>query len=258
MPTMDGDKHARDARDVRDASNGSDWTDSDCSDGDSSASDGSVAFGPRSFDDLLELLEALRRDSPRQPLAGMAFTVSPAQYLTLLQMDLPCDVGPSDYSCNILYYKSTTSVIHRVLVFFFAHFLQDQMKDLAKKHAILQQLLGSAFPFPVEVRDDNSAPTVDLTPDVAVHFPKHHTDLFRSPPLVVEVMYAHRFSLDKAEERYQQYFRAHDRSVKVVICLRLHYARGVNRAKKTAEKLDRSAVSVWRMDKDGNIHTVMR
>ncbi|KAK0654951.1 hypothetical protein B0T16DRAFT_298694, partial [Cercophora newfieldiana] len=109
-----------------------------------------------SFEDLVELLEELRHDSPREPLAGMAFTVLPAQYLRLLQMDLPCDVGASDYSANILYYKSKTSFIHRHLV---------------------------------------------------------------------------------------------------VVCLRLYYGRGVDRAKKTAEKLKHSAVSMWRMDKNGNIQT---
>jgi len=240
---MDGDEDTRDACDIRGASD---------------ASDASDAFGPGSFEDLVELLEELRHDSPREPLAGMAFTVSPAQYLTLLQMDLPCDVGASDYSCNILYYKSKTSFIHRLLVFFFARVLYDQMMNLSRKNITAKQLLGSAFPFPVEVRDDHGTPTVDLTPDVAVHFPKHDTDLFRSPPLVVEVMYAHQFSPDEAEKRYQQYFRAHDRGVKVVVCLCLYYGRGDDRAKKTAEKLEHSAVSMWRMDKNGSIQTVMR
>jgi hypothetical protein len=99
---MDDDVDTRDARD---------------------ASDASDVFGPRSFQDLVELLEELDHNSPREPLAGMAFTVSPAKYLTILQMDLPCDVGPSEYSCNILYYKSKTSFIHRFLVLFFARVL---------------------------------------------------------------------------------------------------------------------------------------
>ena len=70
-------------------------------------------FTPGSFQDLMELLEELDHDSPPGPLAGMAFFVSPAQYLTILQMELPCP-GPSDYSCSILYYKSRTSWIHRL------------------------------------------------------------------------------------------------------------------------------------------------
>ncbi|KAK5651084.1 hypothetical protein OQA88_13704 [Cercophora sp. LCS_1] len=43
---------------------------------------------------------------------------------------------------------------------------------------------------------------------------------------------------EQAEQRYQQYLHAKDRGVKVVICIRLYYARGVDRAKKTAEKLE--------------------
>jgi len=227
-------------------------------DDDEDARDASDIFGPSSFQDLVELLEELDHNSPREPLAGMAFTVSPAQYLTILQMDLPCDVGPSDYSCNVLFHKSKTSFIHRFLAFFFARALHDQMMNLSMKKATAKLLLGSAFPFPAEVRDNDDTPTVDLTPDVAVHFPKDSTDLFSSPPLVVEVMYAHRFSPEEAEKRYKQYFRANDRSVKVVVCLRLYYGRGVDHAKKTAEKLECSAVSMWRMDKNGNIQTVMR
>ncbi|KAK3346028.1 hypothetical protein B0T25DRAFT_592374 [Lasiosphaeria hispida] len=112
-----------------------------------------------SFQDLLQLLEDLDENSSREPLAGMAFSVSPAQYLTLLQMEFRGNPGPSDYSCRILYYKKKTTHIHRRLV--------------------------------------------------------------------------------------------------VVICCDIHYARGVDRAKKTAEAPERSAISMWVKDKDGNVQTVM-
>ena len=117
-------------------------------DDDEDAHDGHDAFGPSSFQDLVELLEELDHSSPREPLAGMAFTVSPAQYLTILQMDLPCDVGPSDYSCNILYYKSRTSFIHRSLAFFFARVLHDQIMNLSMKTLLRNSFWGAPFPFP--------------------------------------------------------------------------------------------------------------
>ncbi|KAK3364368.1 hypothetical protein B0T25DRAFT_587677 [Lasiosphaeria hispida] len=98
-----------------------------------------------SFQDLLQLLEDLNENSPREPFAGMAFSVSPVQYLTLLQMESRGNPGPSDYSCGIL----------------------------------------------------------------------------------------------------------------VVICLDIYYARGVDRAKKTAEAPEHSAISMWVKDKDGNVQTVM-
>lgn len=222
--------------------------------------DADDALAPGSFQDLMELLEELDHDSPREPLAGMAFFVSPAQYLTVLQIELPCNIGPSDYSCNILYYKSRTSHIHRSLTLFFIQTLFRQLKGRWMKNTTIKEILGTdAIFFPIEVRDDDDTPTLDLTPDVALSFSDgENLDLFRSPPLVVEVMYAHKFSYEQAEKRYQQYFRAKDCGVKIVICLRLYYTHGVDRAKKTAEKLDRSSVSMWTMDKDGNIQTVMR
>jgi len=143
-------------------------------------------------------------------------------------------------------------------VHFLAHTFQRHIADRWAKNAAVNEWLGSAFVFSTEVRDDNNVPTFNLTPDVAILLPKDDHDHFSSPPLVVEVMYAHHFSFEQAEERYQQYFRAKDYGVKVVICLRLYYTRGIDQAKKTAEKLDRSSVSMWMMDKDGTIQTVMR
>ncbi|KAK0655237.1 hypothetical protein B0T16DRAFT_396533 [Cercophora newfieldiana] len=215
------------------------------------------ALAPGSFQDLMELLEELDHDSPREPFAGMAFFVSPAQYLTILQMELPSPPGPSDYSGNILYYKSTTSWIHRSLVLFFARTLNHHIAGWMK-NCTLKEFLDTAFVFPTEVADANNPPTFYLIPDVALLLGEPGQDLSSSPPLVVEVMYAHQFSCEQAEERYKQYFRAKDGGVKVLICLRLHYARGIDRAKKTAEKLDRSSVGMWMMDKDGNVQTVLR
>jgi len=80
-------------------------------------------FTPGSFQDLMELLEELDHDSQREPLAGMAFFVSPEEYLTLLQTELPCDVGPSDYGCDIVYFKSKTTFIYRHAVSFFSRIL---------------------------------------------------------------------------------------------------------------------------------------
>jgi len=215
-------------------------------------------FTPGSFQALMELLEELDHDSPREPFAGMAFFVSPEEYLTLLQMELPRDVGPSDYSCGIVYFKSKTSLIHRCIVLFFTGTLNRQVTELWTENATIKQLGGPPLLFSTEVRDNDNLPTVDLTPDVAIIFADGDDAADRSPPLVVEVIYAHKFSYKQAEERYQQYFRAKDSGVKVVICVRLHYASGLDRAKKTAENLERSSISVWMMDQHGAIQTTMR
>jgi len=66
------------------------------------------ALAPGSFQHLMERLEALDHDPPREPLAGIAFFVSPTEYLTILQSERPLP-SPSDYSCDILYFKSKTS-----------------------------------------------------------------------------------------------------------------------------------------------------
>jgi len=215
-------------------------------------------FTPGSFQDLMELLEELDHDSPREPLAGMAFFVAPEEYLTLLQMELPRDVGPSDYSCGIVYFKSKTTFIHRHTVMFFAWILHRQVTEVWTENATIKQLIGPPLFLPTEVRDNDDLPTIDLTPDVAIIFANEDHDPDRSPPLVVEVMYAHQFSYKQAEDRYQQYFRAKDSGVKVVICVRLYYASGVDRAKKTAENLERSTISVWMMDQHGTVRTMMR
>ncbi|EAQ85729.1 predicted protein [Chaetomium globosum CBS 148.51] len=55
-----------------------------------------------SFEDLLQRLEDLDHDSPREPFGGMAFEVSPTQYLTLLQAEPRGDPDTSDYSCGVV------------------------------------------------------------------------------------------------------------------------------------------------------------
>ncbi|KAK5656010.1 hypothetical protein OQA88_5148 [Cercophora sp. LCS_1] len=219
-------------------------------------SDDSDATISGTFQDLLEELDAIDHNSGREPLAGMAFLVSPTEYLTILQSDQPLP-GPFDYSCGILYFKSRTSWIHSVLTRFFARTFQRHIMDVWAKNAAVNELLGSALAFRTGVRDDDNVPTIYFSPDVAILLPKDYQDDFSCPPLVIEVMYAHKFSCEQAEERYKKYFRTGDHGVQVLICLRLHYARGVDRAKKTAEDLNRSSVSMWVMDKDGNIQTIL-
>lgn len=97
-------------------------------------------------------MEELDHGSPREPLAGMAFFVSPTEYLTILQSELPLP-GPSDYSCNILYFKSKTSWIHSVLARFLAHTFHCHIEDAWMKNATVNKLLGSAFVFLTEVRE---------------------------------------------------------------------------------------------------------
>jgi hypothetical protein len=77
----------------------------------------------------------------------------------------------------------------------------------------------------------------------------------RCPLLVVEIAYAHRFTKDELEARYKEYFK--EDLVKVVLCLDVFYARGPDRASKTASALDRSAISMWIRDENGDIQTVM-
>ncbi len=211
-----------------------------------------------SFQDLMELLEGLDQYSPREPFAGLAFAVSPDQYLTYLQTEVPDNIGPSDYAGGVLYFKSTNSVIHDGISFFFADTLDSQIMDKWMAHPVIKQLLGGRpWAYSTRVRDDHGAPTVDLTPDVGIRV-KGAGGVLKSPLIVVEVMYSHRFSQEETEKRYKNYFQAEDNGVKVVICVRLYYGCGVDRANKTAQELERSTISMWTMGRDGIVQTTMR
>lgn len=65
-----------------------------------------------SFEDLLRLLEDLEPDAPREPLGGMAFKVSPEEYLELFEIGTLSDQGPSNYSCGVVYYKKKRNFIN--------------------------------------------------------------------------------------------------------------------------------------------------
>jgi len=208
---------------------------------------------PGRFHDLLELLEELDHNSPRDSLAGKAFFVTPAQYLTLSQMELP-DLGPSDYSDGILVYKPETSIIHHRLVIFLAYCLGEQVTNVWMNNAVIKQLLGNLMVFTAGIADNAHLPTVAMAPDVAILFMRDPMNR-GSPAVAFEVMYAHRFTREQAEKRYKRYFGLGQ--VKVVVCLRLYYGRGVERSKQTAEHFDRSSVSLWIMDKNGNIQTIL-
>lgn len=214
--------------------------------------DEDIVLIPGSFQDLMELLANPDYDSLCLSLAGRAFFVTPAQFLTILDKGLPRDARPYDYSCGILLFKSDTSIIHHRLVLIIARALNLQVADLWMSNAHVKQLLGDLMVFPAGLKDTTYA--IQLSPDVAILQLSDDLNL-GSPVITVEVMYAHRFTREQTEQRYKQYFRVG--YVKVVICVRLHYGRGIDRAKQTAENLDRSAISMWILDKDGNIQTIL-
>lgn len=147
---------------------------------------------------------------PASPLVGMAFSVLPAQYLAFLEMKLPCDVITTDYSCGVLHFKKKkTSLIHNHLTNFFAGVLCGQVSEMWMKNAIIRQLVETFFCCRTEIRDSDLNPTVDMRPDVAVLFPGcvQSRDLGGlCARLVVEIMYAHHFTREQAEERYKKYF----------------------------------------------------
>jgi hypothetical protein len=208
-----------------------------------------------SFEDLLQHLEDLDHDSPREPLRGMAFKASPAQYLTLLQMETRSDPGPSDYSCGVVNYKNKTTSIHLYLSQGLAELMVRQIAQKWAGHSALPPDFGTCFSSPTEVRDKLESPTVNMAPDVAIFSGMFGELGNRGPRLVVEIAYAHRFTRDKLEARYKEYFR--NDSVQVVLCLDLFYARGPDRASETASALDRSAISMWIRDENGDSQTVM-
>ncbi|KAK3296732.1 uncharacterized protein B0H64DRAFT_107491 [Chaetomium fimeti] len=208
-----------------------------------------------SFEDLLQQLEELDDDSPREPFGGMAFKASPEQYLELLEMETRRDPGPSDYSCGVVYYKQKTSFIHRHLSVALTNMIAGQIRQKWTRRRALLLLFGSCYCARAEVRDDEESPTVYMAPDVAVLFRMFREPGDRCPPLVVEIAYAHRFTRDQLEARYKEYFK--EGRIQVVLCLDVFYARGPDRASKTASALDRSAISMWIRDGNGNIQTVM-
>ncbi|KAH6840650.1 hypothetical protein B0I37DRAFT_220112 [Chaetomium sp. MPI-CAGE-AT-0009] len=206
------------------------------------------------FEDLLQKLKDLDHDSPREPFGGMAFEVSPTQYLEFLEMETRSDPGPFDYSCGVLYYKQKTSFIHRRL--------SNRLKELIWEEIDRKWTRDGTFPSSklwycarAEVRNNQEFPTIDMAPDVAVVSSLFGKLQYRWPPLVAEIAYAHRFTRDKLEERYKEYFKVG--YVQIVLCLDVFYARDPDRASKTASALDRSAISMWIRDENGDIQTIM-
>ncbi len=65
-----------------------------------------------------------------------------------------------------------------------------------------------------------------------------------APTLVVEVCYSHPSSRQDMEKRYLSYF-SDFQHIKVVLCLDIYYDRGPNRAAKTSQHLNCSAISMW-------------
>jgi Uma2 family endonuclease len=208
-----------------------------------------------SFEDLLQLLEDLEPDSPREPLGGMAFRVSPEEYLTLFEMEALSDQGPSDYSCGVVYYKNKTSHINRQLSDALTDWITGEIDQKWAKNKTLPPLLGSCYSGRAVVTDNQQSPTVDMAADVAISSRMFGRPGNRCPSLVVEIAYAHRFTRDKLEARYKEYFKE-DR-IQVVLCLDVLYARGPDCASKSASVLDCSAISMWIRNENGDIQTVM-
>ncbi|KAK3364334.1 hypothetical protein B0T25DRAFT_61260 [Lasiosphaeria hispida] len=238
-------------------------TDDDVAEGASDlATEGDVAESASdrlgSFQDLVRLLKNLNSNSPREPFGGRVFSVSPAQYRTFLKMELRGNPGPSDYSCGVVYYKKKSTYIHRHLSAFLSYLICEEAAKKWTSHAVVGPLIKVSCPFNAEVRDDYDSPTFDLAPDVAIFFGNdaHFGDM--CPSLVAEIAYSHRFTREKLEERYCKYFEEKEGRVKIVICMDLYYGRGEDRAQKTADNLERSAISMWIRDKNGNIQTIMR
>lgn len=109
--------------------------------------DGDFAPAPRSFQILLRLLKNLNSSSPREPLGGQAFTVSPAQYRTLLKMELRGNPGPSDYSCGVVYYKKKTTYIHRHLSALLSYLICDEAGQKWTNHTVVAPPDKSSLPF---------------------------------------------------------------------------------------------------------------
>ena len=74
--------------------------------------------------------------------------------------------------------------------------------------------------------------------------------------MAVEVCYAHRFSRQELETRYQSYLSDFHQQIKVVPCVDIYDGSGPQRAAQTSQHLDRSAVSLWVL-KNGRIETMM-
>ena len=114
-----------------------------------------------SFEDLLQRLEDLNHDSPREPFGGMAFEVSPTQYLTLLQAEPRGDPDTSDYSCGVVYYKKKSTQIHLDLSDLFSDLIMNQTQEKWAGHDALPPSLA-----PVTLEAPRLGTTRTLLPSI--------------------------------------------------------------------------------------------
>ena len=206
---------------------------------------------PGTLDELVNLLEEI--DDPHtlsSQLQGRPFSMSMGEYLTFRDMERPEGLPRFDYANGFLLFKSE-SIVHAMPV---ACLGVEIARGVHGWQAALGPIVGFPFHLSVPVTDSLGAPTFILKPDVGLGFPDLDSGAIYA---VVEVSYAHRLPRAELERRYQLHFQDHQGRVKVVICFDIYYGRGQDRLKQTAEHLDRSAISMWIMDKDGNIRTTM-
>ncbi len=213
-----------------------------------------AAPGLGSFQDLMELLEELdhnsRRASPQQ--AGLAIFVTPAEYLIYSQTELPCKVGPSDYSNKrSLLQKSMEELYPRPSVRVVrCHFSTAKPggSGMANHYHSAAPRRLPPLPFRWQLEVAITSLFVSWVTKIATKKKKKKKKKGGPPPIVVEVMYARRFNpCEKAEERYKNYFQAKDREVKShIICVSSSLqprSRPRQPASQTAQELERSSIS---------------
>ena len=195
-------------------------------------------------------------------LSGRIFLLTPDEFLEFLQgvEDIPPRSLPGyEYEDGVLFFKDTMSHIHNELC---AHIAEAILGPMGLGHSPEGTGIPSLrFGFGLEQEFGTSpdSRTRWRTPDVNIVVPREEDATVvmpRQSKMTVEVSYAHRFSRQKLETRYQSYLSDFHQRIKVVLCLDIYYGSGPQRAAKTSQHLDRSAVSLWVL-KDGRIETMM-
>jgi len=204
---------------------------------------------PGTLNELVNLLEN-EEFSTLSQFQGRHFSMSIDEFLTFRDMELPEGLPTFDYANGFLLFKSE-SFVHSMLVGYLGG---EMSRGVQGWQTALGPIVGFPFHLSIPVTDSLGAPTFFLKPDVGLGF----SDL--DPTAIyaaIEVSYAYRLPRAELERRYQLHFKDYQGRVKVVICSDIYYGGGQDRVKLTAEHLDRSAISMWIMDKDGNIRTIM-
>ncbi len=210
------------------------------------------------YSDLFDSIDSFDYRDPDQPslresLSGRVFLLTTDQFLELQEKlyDFPPNLLPGyEYEDGVLCFKDSMSHVHNQLCGLMTTELITQMLTFRIKRPDSDGIppfrvgYGLQQEFGVNPGDRRRW----RTPDTTILGPK-------GPIIVVEVSYAHRFSRQKLQDRYQSYFSDFP-DVKMVFCLDIYYGRGPGRAAKTAQYLDRSAISIWAF-KDGQIQNVM-